>query len=121
MYGQFTASSSIRLRSSQNNISADTDPAGRDWRTIEGGIHSADLHRLPRVRERTAIRLGQDAKDQDLASCSAYKRVSASRSRIAVAIRALTSSPAIHGFQNQAQRRALGEESCAETAEHSRR
>ena len=73
------------------------------------------------MREGTAIRLGQYAEDQEAASCTPSKRVSASRRRIAVALGALMPSPAVHGLQNEAQRRALGDESGAEAEEHSRR
>jgi hypothetical protein len=70
VYVQFTASGSVRLYASKNDISADTDPAGRECYTVEHGIEGADLHRLPRLRPGNAVRLGQDAEDQELAPCS---------------------------------------------------
>ena len=91
-YGQFTVSGSLRLWTSQNNISANADPAGPTRCTLKLGIEGANLCRLPGLRQGTAVRLEQDAGDQELAPCSPHSGVSASRIRISIKIRGLTSA-----------------------------
>jgi len=92
VYEQLTTTDSFRLPTPQYHLSANPNSALRQRRKVNDGFHDADLCRLSRLRQGTGVRLGENAADQKVASCSAASGVSACR-RISIKICILAPLP----------------------------
>ena len=92
------------MRAQQYDISANPNPTRPQRWTTNDRIEGADLCRLSRLRQGTAVRLGEDAADQELSSDEADGGVPARRIRTSVTIRIVARLPEIEtSFSNVGQ------------------